>query len=305
MNELTTPRQGCVLIVEDDPNATNIMRDYLARAHFEVRVASNGWEALKRIREGGVDAVVSEAAVSDMDGASLREKCILSPDSRDVPFLFLLNPKDTDRHVRALRSGVDDCIVKPIDPVVLVARVQAVLERRRAYAEMVRVDPLTRMLNRHTLERELEAELGRVVRYQRHGAALLIDVDHFGEVNQENGVAMGDLLLTCLSGVILTNIRNVDLAGRFRGQEFLLYLPETPLEGAKILAERVQERLKAISDSIAALPLTITCAIALAPTHGTSYGEIIQLLLETVRVGKQQGGGIVHVCSTPAPAASA
>lgn len=303
MNGMATTRQGCVLIVEDDPNATNIMRDYLARANFEVRVAANGWEALKRIREGGVDAVVSEASISDMDGASLREKCIISPDSRDVPFLFLLTPNDTDRHVRALRSGVDDCIVKPVDPVVLVARVQAVLERRRAYAEMVRVDPLTRMLNRHTLEREMEAELGRVVRYKRHGSALLFDVDHFGEVNQENGVPMGDLLLTCLSGVILTNIRSVDLAGRFRGQEFLIYLPETTLEGAKVLAERVQTRLKAISDSIAGLPLTITCGVAVVPEHGTTCPEVLQALLETVRQGKQQGGGMVHVCPTPASAA--
>lgn len=300
MPESSLARRGCVLIVEDDPNATNIMRDYLSRANFEVRVAANGWEAIKRVRDGSVDAVVSEVTISDMDGASLREKCMLNPDSRDVPFLFLVNPKDTERHVRALRSGVDDCIVKPIDPVVLVARVQAVLERRRAYAEMVRVDPLTRMLNRHTLERELDTELGRVGRYNRFGSALLIDVDHFQEVNQENGVAMGDLLLTCLSGVILTNIRNIDLAGRYRGQEFLLYLPETSMEGAKVLASRMQERLRAIADSVAAVPLTFTCGIASAPEHGVRFSAILENLQETVRAGKLHGAGQIHLCSAGA-----
>jgi diguanylate cyclase (GGDEF)-like protein len=304
MSERVLTRRGVVLIVEDDANATSVMREYLSRAHFDVRVASNGWDALKRLRDGDIDVVVSETRVSDMDGASLREKCIMSPDSRDLPFLFLVSPKDTEAQVRALRSGVDDCIPKPIDPVVLVARVQAVLERRRSYAEMVRIDPLTRMLNRPTLLREIDVELHRAQRYGRPASLALIDIDRFHAVNEEAGVAMGDLLLACLSGVILTNIRNVDLAGRYRGESFLLFLPETGLDGARILVTRMQERLRHIADGVAAMPLSVTCALAHTPEHGTALDNLLPVLeacLERTKSTERGGCGVAEV-PDPLPA---
>lgn len=289
------PTRGTVLIVEDDANATNVMREYLSRAHFDVRVSSNGWEALKRMRRGDVDVVITESRISDMDGASLREKCILNPDTRDLPFLFLVAPKDTEAQVRALRSGVDDCVSKPVDPVVLVARVQAVLERRRAYAEMVRVDPLTRMLNRPTLLREIGVELQRARRYGRGATLALIDIDRFNAVNEEAGVAMGDLMLACLSGVILTNIRNVDRAGRYHGEAFLLYLPETEAAGAKVLVTRIQERLKQIADGVAAMPLTATSAIVTVGREG-DLGSLLAALetcLEETKAASPGGCGLV------------
>lgn len=299
MSRTFPSRRGVVLIVEDDANATGVMRDYLARAGFDVRVANNGWEALKQLRDGDIDVVVSETRVSDMDGASLREKCILSPESRDLPFLFLVSPKDTDGQVRALRSGVDDCVQKPVDPVVLVARVQAVLERRRAYAEMVRVDPLTRMLNRPTLLREIDLELQRAARYGRHATLALLDVDQFGTVNEEAGVAMGDLMLACLSGLILTNVRNVDLAGRYRGEAFLLYLPETRPDGARVLANRVQERLRHISDGVAAIPLSSSCALASIPEHGHDLESLLAALEAALAAAKLNGPG--GCCLVAAP----
>jgi len=143
---------------------------------------------------------------------------------------------------------------------------------------MVRVDPLTRLLNRPTLDDDLQLELARVKRYDRHGSIVVIDVNDFGEVNRESGYALGDLMLTCLSGVILTCIRNVDIAGRLRGDKFVLYLPETGLEGARILAERMQERLSAIADSVAGFAMTFTAILlAIDQTTGDWY-ETVRLI---------------------------
>lgn len=174
--------------------------------------------------------------------------------------------------MRALRAGIDDVITKPFDPIVLVARVQAVLERRVAYQQMMRVDPLTRMLNRPTLELELAEEISRLVRYNRHATLLLIDANQFSELNKESGDAMGDLMLTCFSGVILQNIRNVDIAGRYQGEKFMVFLPETVLEGAKILAQRIHEQLGKIADSVAAYPMSFTSALLHMPEHADDLG---------------------------------
>lgn len=284
-----------ILLVEDDSNLLNISRDYLARAGFTVNVAASGWDALKTLKNLTVDLIISELLLADVDGSSLREKCLVQPETRDLPFLFIVPGGNPDIQVRALRTGVDDVVQKPFDPIVLVARAQAVLARRQAYEEIVRVDPLTRLLNRHSFGAELDNELSRAMRYGRTGSILMLDVDAFSQVNEESGVPLGDLLLTSLSFVVLSNIRNVDLAGRYRGEKLVLYLPETPVENAEHLAKRIQERLRQIADSVAGYPLTVTCAIVPAPQDGQSGEQISAMALEVARVSKTRGPGQVCI----------
>lgn len=280
-----------ILVIEDDANQLNTIRDYLTRAKFLVRTAVNGWEALKRIKESPLDLIISEMTINDMDGASLREKCLLTPSTRDVPFLFIVDAKQTDSQVRALRSGVDDVITKPFDPVVLVAHVQAAIERRHSYDRMVRIDPMTRLLNRPTLEKELNDELDRVKRYNRFASMMVMDVDNLNSVNMENGVALGDLLLTCLSGIVLTTIRTMDIAGRYRGAMFLLFLPETDKQGAAVLAGRIQRQLLAVADTVAGVELTFSAGIVSIPDDGTEIRELFTRCEHALKKAKEAGPG--------------
>lgn len=282
---------GVILIVIDDSALLSSVREYLTRAGFAARTAASGWEALKRVKDGPIDAVISELNMPDMDGCGLRERFLVSPETRDIPFVFLAMESTTEKQVRALRAGVDDLVTKPFDPVILVARVQAVLGRRRAYEEMVRVDPLTRLLNRATAETEITNELFRVNRYGRLGSLVLIDVDGFEKVNAESGTNMGDLMLTCLAGVILTSVRNVDIAARYRGEKFLLYLPETDVEGAAKLARRIQKQLASIADSVAGYSLTFSCGLARTPECGTTLAELVPRLEEALLRAKAEGHG--------------
>lgn len=284
-----------VLVVGEDAAMLHSAREYLSRAGFVVLAASNGWEALKILQSNQVDAVIVEDQVADMDGCSLREKCMLRPETRDVPFVFVAPEQNSDSALRALRAGVDEVVAKPFDPVVLVARVQAMLERRRHYERMVRVDPLTRLLNRPTLEDDLQLELSRVKRYDRHGSMVVIDVNDFGEVNRESGYALGDLMLTCLSGVILTCVRNVDIAGRLRGDKFVLYLPETGLEGASILAERMQERLSAIADSVAGFAMTFTAMLLAIDKDSGDWDEILRTFESRIALNTSEDNGRILI----------
>ena len=282
-----------ILIIEDDAVTLHTMRDYLSRAGFTVRTAANGWDALKRLKESPVDLIISELNISDMDGSSLREKCVMNPQTRDIPFLFLVDEDQKDSQVRALRSGVDDCVTKPFDPIILVARVQAVIERRLSYEEMVRIDPLTRLLNRPTLERVLREELARVRRYDRIATIVILDIDDFEEANAEGGTAMGDLLLTCLGGVVLTTIRTMDIASRYHGEKFLIYLPETLPPGALILTKRIQEQLTAIADKIAGFNLTFSAGIVLAPNDGLELDDLLENPELALTKAKSDGKGTI------------
>ena len=289
---------GIVLIVIDDSTLLSSVREYLGRAGFAVRTATSGWEALNRVKDGPIDVVISEMTMPDMDGCGLRERFLVNPETRDVPFVFLALEATTEKQVRALRAGVDDLVTKPFDPVVLVARVQAVLARRRAYEEMVRVDPLTRLLNRATAETEISNELARLKRYSRVGSLVLLDIDEFEKVNVESGTNMGDLLLTCLAGVVLTSIRNIDVAGRYRGEKFLLFLPETDVEGAAKLARRIQKQLATIADSVAGYSLSFSCGLARAPESGTTLAELIPRLEDALARAKAEGSGRMAIAES-------
>ena len=291
----STENGSSVLVVENDPNVLHLMRDYLTRAGFRISVAADGWEALKRLKETPVDLLVTDVDSAGVDGSSLRERIMLNPETRDLPIFLIVPEGNHDTLVYVLRSGVDDCITKPFDPVVLVARIQAVIARRKAYEEMVRVDPLTRLLNRPTLVKEVEEELSRINRYERTATMAILDVDDFVRVNTESGVAMGDLLLTCLSGVILSSMRTVDIAGRYHGDRSLLCLPETDEAGAERFIRRMQEQMGAIADSIAGYPLTFGCGIVLAPRDGDAFPILFERLDSALAEARQRGKGEIVV----------
>ncbi len=283
------------LIVGDDTQTFMGVREHLMRVGFRVRTVDNGWEALKSVKNEPPDIVIAEFTMSDMDGCSLREKFLLDPGVREIPFIFLTQDGGAEKQIRALRSGVDDCIVKPCDPVVVVARVEAVLARRRAYEEMVRVDPLTRMLNRPSVEREICDELARLVRYKRQASLALLDLDDFAAINKEHGYPMGDLMLTCLGRIVMANVRGADIAGRLRSEEFVLYLPETPRDGARTLLSRILERFVAAADAIAGIATSFTTAIIEAPSDGQDWPELYKHANQALREAKSRGKGEIAV----------
>ncbi len=284
-----------ILVVEDDANMLNIIRDYLSRAGFAVHSAGNGWEALKRIKEGPVDAIIADLDIAETDGASLREKMLLNPATRDIPFFYLTPENKTDVLVEALRSGVDDCISKPFDPVVLTTRVQAVLARRGALEQLVRLDPMTHLLNRSTLMKDLRQELDRVARYRRPATMILMDLSDFVRSNAENGASMGDLLLTCLAGIIINGMRSMDIAGRYRGECFLIFLPETDENGAEALVKRIQEKITLVADAVAGLSLTFSCGMVSAPKDGAEMDVLLSRLEHAMRHAAQHQKGAICV----------
>lgn len=275
-----------VLVVEGDANALHVIRYHLNQGGFQVRSASNSWEALKRLKDGPVDLIVSETAIPDMDGLTLRERLLLDPGTRDIPFLFLTADLHPDKQVRALRIGVDDYITKPFDPIVLVARVQAVIERHRTYDAMVRLDALTRLLNRATLEKVVSDDLSRLERYQRVATLVMLDLDGFARLNSEHGYAMGDLLLTCLAGMIASSIRAMDVAGRYSGAQFVLYLPETHAEAARTLLERLQIQYGKACEAIASSVVTFSAGVVNAPQDGAAFELLCTRASQAMRAAK-------------------
>ena len=132
----------------------------------------------------------------------------------------------------------------------------------------VRTDPLTRVSNRRALDEHLAQHLAIWNRYHRPFSIAVFDIDQFKQINDEQGHAYGDSLLASVAGVLADSVRETDLVTRYGGEEFVVVMPQTLLEGGCTFANRLRERIETM------LPLTISCGVAAA-----SDGDDAQSLL--------------------------
>jgi diguanylate cyclase (GGDEF)-like protein len=271
-----------VLVVGTDALTLHSVRDVFQRADFSVQTASTVWEAERLMRSQLPDALLVEITLPDMDGFAFREKIFVDPSTRDLPFIFLGEEGHTDTEVRALRAQVDDYITRPLDAVVVVTRVQAVIDRRRSYQEVARLDPLTRLLNRPALQRHLSEELLRVSRYGRQISLLLLQLEFDPASVTDKQHTWNNLLLTCLAGSVHLAIRVVDYAGRFGPTQLLVCLPETPMDGAHVVAERIKERFHRLAHELEAPGGTLQIGFAQAPGNGDTLDVLSNCALENM-----------------------
>ncbi|HNX96934.1 MAG TPA: diguanylate cyclase [Candidatus Aminicenantes bacterium] len=126
------------------------------------------------------------------------------------------------------------------------------------------IDGLTQLYNRRHIMEVYKQEFGKAVRYKSDLSLLMLDLDNFKKINDSHGHLTGDLVLKAVAVTLKASIRNIDLPGRYGGEEFLLILPETAKDSARVVAERVREQIQGYPfKTMAGDPLTITVSIGL------------------------------------------
>lgn len=278
-----------VLVVEDDRHTRELLTFNLEDAGFQVLAAPDGAAALAVLREQTVDLIVCDIMMPRMDGFALREALLRDPALKEIAFLFLTAKTMPEDEIRGLRTGVDEYLTKPFNPEVIVARVEAVLARRASFARAGRIDALTQLLNRQACVHEIRRELNRVRRYPAVASLLFIDVDEFKRVNDAHGHAAGDRALVRLADALRQNSRSVDIVGRYGGEEFLVYLPETSEARAMQVLGRIQT---SFSESLAreeGFRPTFSAGVAEVPRDGTDFDELCARADAAMYSAKRQG----------------
>jgi len=284
-----------IMVIEPDAGRLHFIRDALMRSGYDIYVAPSGWEALKQLRDVPVDLILCAFSLTDMNAFEFRRKCLLHPALRDIPFVFILEESQHEEQRRILESTSDDCITFPIDSHLFVARIYAVVARRHEWFEHTRLDPLTRLLNHHVLAQRLEEEFARCRRYERPLALVLMDLDGLDALNRMRGMHFGDLIITCLAGVIMVNIRNTDIAGRLQGASFMVGLTETTVAGAQAAASRIASQFGTISQSLCEEETSFTAVISPFYPQYTSFEICYERLGLALKAKKELGRGRVYV----------
>jgi diguanylate cyclase (GGDEF)-like protein len=142
-----------------------------------------------------------------------------------------------------------------------------------AYERMALTDRLTGIANRRGIEREISQELLRLRRFQTPVSFVLFDIDHFKIINDSHGHGTGDEVLRLVAKAIDNSVRDTDLVARWGGEEFLVVLPETSCDGALICAEKIREKVAAVSQRVG-FEVTISGGVY-QPTPGESIIDVL------------------------------
>jgi diguanylate cyclase (GGDEF)-like protein len=181
----------------------------------------------------------------------------------------------------------------------LASQIAMPLENSQLYAQAekkARVDELTKLLNRRSLDEMIDSEIGRHSRYGGAFTLAILDLDSFKSYNDNYGHLSGDKLLREVGHIIKGAIRNVDYAFRYGGDEFAILLPQTSIEDALQVLERVREK---IANNLDSGDVHITSSIGLAswPDDGVSYTDIIDAADSTLYRAKRSGGNRSYCAS--------
>jgi two-component system cell cycle response regulator len=268
---IDTQNKCRILVIDDDTDNINLIREALSRAGYLTNDASNGEDGLHKIKAWNPHLILLDMNMPGLDGIKTLELIRKNHVDEYIAVLFITGNSQVDDIVKGLDAGADDYIVKPFRISELLARIRAKLrvkeindQLRRStkrLEELVDRDQLTGLYNMHYVYRRLEQELTRAKRYQKCISCIMIDLDNFKNVNDENDHLFGSWILTDVARIIKECARSIDIAARYGGDEYLLILPETDLAGAERFAERLRKSIEQTHFLHEGQKTQITCSL--------------------------------------------
>jgi two-component system cell cycle response regulator len=241
-----------ILVVDDDQENLRIVSRTLAHEGYQVETAQSGADGLKKIDSFGPDLVLLDINMPGMSG--LETLKILRSRESYVSIMFLTAKSDTQDVIEGLDAGADDYICKPFVLTEFLARVRAQLRIKALHdelqvangklLELVDIDDLTGLFNMRSIYQKLDYELERAKRYNTSLAVVMMDMDNFKHVNDGHDHLFGSWVLSEVGRIIKNNIRSVDFAARYGGDEFLIVLTHTDGAGAKAFSERLRTTIE-------------------------------------------------------------
>jgi diguanylate cyclase (GGDEF)-like protein len=193
----------------------------------------------------------------------------------------------TDSEERSIR----DAVVQSA-PVLANLRNLAVAERRSA------TDALTGLPNRRAIEDTLKRMVAQSSRTVMPLAALMCDLDHFKQINDEFGHGSGDDVLAAFGSVLVNTLRSGDFAGRYGGEEFLVLLPATGADGALEIAERVRRAVSEIRVPAVTHRVTLSIGVAVIPDHAVDADSLERAADRALYAAKNAGRDRVELCAS-------
>jgi diguanylate cyclase (GGDEF)-like protein len=299
-----------VLIIDDSESVRELIIKTLESFNLFARYyeAEDGLEGFKKLLSSPVDIILCDLEMPRIDGFKFLNMIKARPELQDTPVIMLTGRDDRELKIKGLEQGASDYITKPFDAEEMVARVKIHLKIKNLQDDLKRTnelllelsntDHLTGLFNRRYLMDALEKEVQRSCRKGGNLSLILLDIDHFKQVNDTYGHLQGDVVLQKVALQMQKELRNYDIAARYGGEEFIAVLPDASQQEASFVADRVRKSIQAVKFSGALSQLSLTVSLGVAffaeETCGT-VDSFIKMADDALYLAKANGRNRVEV----------
>ncbi len=277
-----------VLIIDNDMRHAQRLKEPLETIH-RVDILTNPSDVIIQMAEQEYELVIISMALPEHDPLRICSQLRTLEQGRNVPIVLVADEHDRQKIIRGLELGVNDFIMRPVEVNEFVARVRTQVRRFR-YAKELRqtvsntmqlaiIDELTKLYNRRYFDRHLEIMLKKAQEQGRSMAVMMLDIDHFKQVNDSHGHEAGDNILKEFASRIQNNIRGADLPCRYGGEEFVVLMPDIDLERAQLVGERVRSAVENSSFNAGSgrkISITVSAGIALNSSNIDSPQSLLK-----------------------------
>lgn len=298
--------KATVLIVDDEPLNIQVLSQALS-PWYRIKAATNGKTALDiASSDDPPDLILLDIKMPEMDGYEVCKQLKKKRSTTQIPIIFITGKTSTEDEARGLELGAMDYITKPFSVPIVMARVrnQIMLKvKTDMLEELISTDSLTEVANRRRFDIVLSDEWRRSVRSQEPLSLLMIDLDHFKQINDNYGHPAGDQCLKEIARTLNQSMRrSADTLARFGGEEFAAIVPNCDFDSAMKLAEKMRRDVEHL---LIALPNTqeeigITASIGVAcckPLRSASQSKLLDAADEQLYRAKTDGRNCVSgVC---------
>jgi two-component system cell cycle response regulator len=280
---------GRILLVDDRPSSYERLASMLSAEHT-VDIETEPSEALFRAAESNYDLLIVSLGLENFDGLRLCSQARSLERTRHVPILAVADADSNGRLLRGLEIGINDYLMRPIDKNELLARARTQIRRRRytvhlrdnmqSSIEMAVTDGLTGLHNRRYMESHLATLAEQASLRGKSLALMMLDIDYFKSINDSYGHDAGDDVLREFALRIRKTIRGIDLACRYGGEEFVVVMPETDLNVAGMVAERLRRAIAgepfSVHKGTKRIKVTISIGLSTLERKGEPVSDVLK-----------------------------
>jgi len=277
-----------VLVADDSPVYRKLVEQALSQDACSVCFASSGREALEIFEREHPAIVITDWVMPDLTGIELCQRIRADANAAYTYLIILTSHAEKENVVKGLSAGADDYLTKPFHRDELLARVRVgqrlidlqrqIEAKNRLLEELALTDPLTGLPNRRAIESWATRQLSGAARHGFPFWVVLIDLDHFKNVNDTYGHDAGDTVLKRFAEILKANTRRSDICGRIGGEEFLQVLTHADEQNVRVVLERLRQEFSRENFQLNGHSVSVTASFGVAGFWGKTAPEFAQLV---------------------------
>ena len=288
------PQKPTILIV-DDVSTNIIVLTAVLKNDYKIEVATSGQQCLDIAAEKDViDLILLDIGMPEMDGIETCRQLKNSKYTADIPVIFVTARDGVSDEKEGFQIGAVDYITKPINPTIVSARVKTHITIKQQRDELTRMathDQLTGLHNRHYLVGVADQKISQSRRHQTDLSLLMMDIDHFKNINDSHGHHKGDLVLKEVSRFLRHNCRDEDIVARFGGEEFVMLLEHCDVRHALSKAEKIRAGIEKLNPE--GIKVTLSIGLSEINMANVSFTEFLNQADDALYKAKNNGRNCV------------